>query len=78
MAIMIVGKAKVFGIPRKLKLVEGIPSGARCRFRFRAMQAAKVFVRIDGYTSVHHIEIAGTIATGAWHLGPALGLNQRN
>jgi hypothetical protein len=78
MATIVFGKTFVFGVPKILKRVSGIPDGARCRFRFRDQQLAKVFVQVLGFTTVHRIEIDGGFLTGAWRLGPAIGLNQKS
>lgn len=80
MAVLVTGKPYVFGIPPCLKMITGIPRGAKIRLRFRADRAAKVFVRLGGQITAHYIEIDNPplIKSGVWCLGPAIGRNQTN
>jgi hypothetical protein len=68
MAIITVGKFRVWGIPPVIKQIGGIPPGAKVRLRFRAGQPAKVFVRVGGQITAHYITTDTNLASGDWVL----------
>jgi len=66
------GTKVVYGMPNEIKPLDGLPSGARVRFRFRNTDIGRVYVKHGAEITENILEDKGA----TWGLIPQ-GMNKR-